>query len=117
MVAKLQKTGSIRTCGPALCRATSLQGAGWSMEQTGSNRYERKLVALFAADVAGFSRQVEADEIGTLHALEVHRAVMDRLIAEHGGRIANTAGDSVLGEFPSAERGRMRCGGPAASRV
>ena len=72
------------------------------MEQTGSKKYERKLVALLAADVAGFSRQIEADEVGTLHALEVHREVMDRLIAEHGGRIANTAGDSVLAEFPSA---------------
>lgn len=72
------------------------------MEQTGSKRYERKLVALLAADVAGFSRQIEADEVGTLRALEVHREVMDRLIAEHGGRIANTAGDSVLAEFASA---------------
>src|SRR3712207_5041485 len=42
------------------------------------------------------------DEAGTLRALTGHREVMDRLIAEHGGRIANTAGDSVLAEFPSA---------------
>ena len=40
--------------------------------------------------------------IGTLRSLTTHREIMDRLIAEHGGRIANTAGDSVLAEFPSA---------------
>src|SRR3712207_4609513 len=42
------------------------------------------------------------DEVGTLRALTAHREVMDRLIAEHGGRIANTAGDSLLAQFPSA---------------
>ncbi|MFL5144711.1 MAG: hypothetical protein ACJ8DP_15425 [Microvirga sp.] len=41
-------------------------------------------------------------EAGTLRALAAAREVMDRLIGEHGGRIANTAGDSVLAEFPSA---------------
>jgi adenylate cyclase len=42
------------------------------------------------------------DEVGTLRTLTAHRKIIDRLIAEHGGRIANTAGDSVLAEFPSA---------------
>jgi adenylate cyclase len=42
------------------------------------------------------------DEVETLRSLSAHREVMDRLIEEHGGRIANTAGDSVLAEFPSA---------------
>jgi adenylate cyclase len=65
-------------------------------------KVERRLAALFAADVAGYSRLMEADEIGTLRALTAHRAIMDGLIGEHGGRIANTAGDSVLAEFPSA---------------
>ena len=41
------------------------------------------------------------DEVGTLRRLAAHREIMDRLIAEHRGRIANTAGDSVLAEFPS----------------
>ena len=41
------------------------------------------------------------DEIGTLRRLAAHREIMDRLIAEHRGRVANTAGDSVLAEFPS----------------
>jgi adenylate cyclase len=59
-------------------------------------KVERRLAALFAADVAGYSRLMEADEIGTLRALTAHRAIMDGLIGENGGRIANTAGDSVL---------------------
>src|SRR3954465_7593102 len=62
---------------------------------------ERRLAAIFAADVAGYSRLMSQDEVGTLRALTSHRGIMDRLIAENGGRIANTAGDSVLAEFPS----------------
>ena len=56
----------------------------------------RKLVAVFAADVEGYSRLMGADEVGTLRGLTERRAILDRLIAEHRGRIANTAGDSVL---------------------
>jgi adenylate cyclase len=64
-------------------------------------RQERRLLAIFAADVAGYSRLMRADEQGTLRALQADREVIDRLISEHGGRIANTAGDSILAEFPS----------------
>src|SRR3954449_1983853 len=63
---------------------------------------ERRLAAIFAADVAGYSRLMSQDEAGTLRALAAARETMDGLIAQHGGRIANTAGDSVLAEFPSA---------------
>lgn len=66
------------------------------------HRIERRLAAIFAADVAGYSRLMEMDEVGTLRILTDYRQIMDRLISEHGGRIANTAGDSVLAEFPSA---------------
>ena len=62
---------------------------------------ERKLAAIFAADVAGYSRLMGQDEVGTLRRLSNYREIMDRLIGEHRGRIANTAGDSVLAEFPS----------------
>src|SRR3954454_13682744 len=62
---------------------------------------ERKLVAIFAADVAGYSRLMGQDEVGTLRTLAAHREIMDRLIGENRGRIANRAGDSVLAEFPS----------------
>ena len=66
------------------------------------HRVERRLAAIFAADVAGYSRLMSQDEDATLQSLTTCRGIMDRLITEHGGRIANTAGDSVLAEFPSA---------------
>jgi adenylate cyclase len=62
----------------------------------------RKLVAVFAADVEGYSRLMGADEVGTLKGLTQRRAILGRFIGEHRGRIANTAGDSVLAEFGSA---------------
>src|SRR5215472_9695352 len=65
-------------------------------------KVSRRLVAVFAADVEGYSRLVGADEVGTLKGLTERRAILDRLIGEHRGRIANTAGDSVLAEFGSA---------------
>ena len=71
--------------------------------QRKTQRENRKLAAIVAADVAEFSRLVRRDEEGTLRALRGHRAeLIDPLITEHGGRIANTAGDSVLMEFASA---------------
>jgi adenylate cyclase len=62
----------------------------------------RRLVAVFAADVEGYSRLMGADEVGTLKGLTERRAILDGIIGEHRGRIANTAGDSVLAEFGSA---------------
>jgi adenylate cyclase len=64
--------------------------------------FNRRLVAVFAADVEGYSRLMGADEVGTLKGLAARRAILDKAIAEHRGRIANTAGDSVLAEFASA---------------
>ena len=63
---------------------------------------KRRLAAIFAADVEGYSRLMGADEIATLDALMARREILDGLIANHAGRIANTAGDSVLAEFGSA---------------
>ena len=63
---------------------------------------KRRLAAIFAADVDGYSRLMGTDEVATLEALTARRDIMDGLIATHGGRIANTAGDSVLAEFGSA---------------
>jgi adenylate cyclase len=68
-------------------------------------RVERRLTTILAADVAEYSRLMRADEDATLAALTDCRAIVDRLIAEHRGRIANTAGDSVLAEFPSVADG------------
>ncbi|MCH8181777.1 MAG: guanylyl cyclase [Proteobacteria bacterium] len=67
-----------------------------------NERDERKLTAIFAADVVGYSRLIEADESGTLSALTAHRAeALDPKITELRGRIVSTAGDSVLAEFAS----------------
>jgi adenylate cyclase len=69
---------------------------------SGRDEFSRKLVAVFAADVEGYSRLMGVDEVGTLRGLTQRRAVLDKIIEEHRGRIANTAGDSVLAEFASA---------------
>ncbi len=62
---------------------------------------ERKLTAILAADVVGYSRLMEADDEATVRTLKAHREVIDDLIARHRGRIVGTAGDSVLAEFAS----------------
>ncbi|WP_027526868.1 adenylate/guanylate cyclase domain-containing protein [Bradyrhizobium sp. Ec3.3] len=62
----------------------------------------RRLVAVLAADVEGYSRLMGVDEVGTLKGLTERRAILDKLIVDYRGRIANTAGDSVLAEFGSA---------------
>jgi adenylate cyclase len=62
---------------------------------------ERRLAAIVAIDVAGYSRLMGADEKGTLAALKGHRAATDPIGQKHGGRIVGTAGDGVLLEFPS----------------
>jgi adenylate cyclase len=66
---------------------------------------ERRLTTILAADVAEYSRLMRIDEDATLRALSRCRAIADALIGEHRGRIANTAGDSVLAEFPSVADG------------
>jgi TolB-like protein len=63
---------------------------------------ERKLAAIFAADIAGYSRLMARDEVATLARLKACRAIIDGLIASHRGRIFNTAGDSVVADFASA---------------
>src|SRR5215469_1215231 len=63
---------------------------------------ERKLAAIFAADIAGYSRLMARDEVATLSRLKACRAIIDGLIASHRGRIFNTAGDSVVADFASA---------------
>jgi adenylate cyclase len=62
---------------------------------------ERKLTTILSADAAGYSRLMGENEPATLAMLKARRAAMDDLIARHGGRIVNTAGDSILAEFGS----------------
>jgi adenylate cyclase len=70
---------------------------------------ERRLAAIFAADVAGYSRLMGADEEGTLERLRAHRReLIDPKIAEHQGRIVKTTGDGVLVEFASPVKA-VRC--------
>jgi TolB-like protein/class 3 adenylate cyclase len=65
-------------------------------------RVERRLTAILAADVAGYSRLMGLDEPGTLARLRAHRReLIDPKIAEHKGRIVKTTGDGILIEFPS----------------
>jgi len=68
----------------------------------------RRLAAILAADVAGYSRLMGADEVGTALALREHRTAPDPLIAQHGGRIVKTTGDGVLIEFGSVV-GAVQC--------
>jgi len=72
------------------------------MEPAAPARVERRLAAILAADVAGYSRLIEADEEGTLSRLKALRAaVIDPKIAGHHGRIVKTTGDGLLVEFAS----------------
>src|SRR3974390_1128318 len=64
-------------------------------------RVDRRLAAILAADVAGHSRLMGLDEVGTARTLREHRKVTDALVAKHGGRIVKTTGDGVLLEFSS----------------
>src|SRR5205823_9462206 len=74
----------------------------WGPHMSNLTDVTRRLAAVFAADVEGYSRLMSTDEVGTLKGLTQRRAILDKLIGEHRGRIANTAGDSVLAEFGSA---------------
>src|SRR6201987_5037875 len=71
------------------------------MEQEQPARVGRRLAAIVAADVAGYSRLMGRDEVGTARTLRVHRKATDALVAKHGGRLVKTTGDGVLLEFAS----------------
>ena len=71
------------------------------MQQEQPGRVGRRLAAIVAADVAGYSRLMGLDEVGTARTLREHRKVTDALVAKHGGRLVKTTGDGVLLEFPS----------------
>jgi adenylate cyclase len=80
-------------------------GWHWLASQGGAvlgERVERRLAAIFAGDVAGYSRLMSQDEAGTLARLRaLRRELVDPKIAEHKGRIVKTTGDGILIEFPS----------------
>ena len=68
----------------------------------------RRLAAILAADIVGYSRLMGLDEAGTVQVLREHRAAADPRIAEHGGRVFKTTGDGVLIEFGSVV-GAVEC--------
>src|SRR6202011_4794761 len=73
--------------------------AGWA---AGTMASTRRLAAILAADVAGYSRLMGADEEGTHERLKAHRReLVEPKIGEHSGRIVKTTGDGMLVEFPS----------------
>jgi hypothetical protein len=94
--------GLIMVYGPRISRCFGLILRVGGAEPLETHSVERKLAAIFAADVEGYSRLMGQDEVGTLRTLTAYRAIVDRLIASHRGRIFNTAGDSVLADFASA---------------
>ena len=71
------------------------------MVQEPLGRVGRRLSAILAADVAGYSRLMGLDEAGTARILREHRVIVDALVRKHGGRIVKTTGDGILIEFPS----------------
>src|SRR5260370_9621392 len=100
------------------------------MDPAGTARVERRLAAILAADVAGYSRLMGADEEGTLAALKaIRRELVDPKIAEHRGRIVKTTGDGLLVEFQSVvdavrcavavqrAMGARNAGAPAEKRI
>jgi adenylate cyclase len=85
------------------CIVSNLGFADRSVVVAKATAMERRLAAIMAADVVGYSRLMEQDEAGTLAALKGRRKeVLEPLVARHSGRIFKTAGDGVLVEFASA---------------
>lgn len=70
------------------------------MTEVQPSRVGRRLSAILAADVAGYSRLMGLDEVGTVRILRERRTIIDALVAKHGDRIVKTTGDGVLLEFP-----------------
>jgi class 3 adenylate cyclase len=62
---------------------------------------QRRLAAILAADIAGYSRLMHEDEAATVRDLKSHQSVILPLVGRHVGRIIDTAGDGILAEFPS----------------
>jgi len=70
-------------------------------EEQATERMERRLSAILAADIAGYSALMGADEGRTVRDLKGHQAVVLPMVGEFAGRIIDTAGDGILAEFAS----------------
>src|SRR5881396_3088400 len=71
------------------------------MPTDGNTMVGRKLAAILAADIAGYSALMGADEEATVQDLKAHQGVVLPMIKDHGGRVIDTAGDGILAEFAS----------------
>ena len=80
----------------------------YRMDSSGNANGQRRLAAILAADIDGYSSLMGADEEATVRDLKGHQAVVLPMIAHHGGRIIDTAGDGILAEFSSA-LGAVKC--------
>jgi adenylate cyclase len=74
---------------------------GGPMTNPGASHNQRKLAAILAADVAGYSRLMGEDEVGTAQAVRQHLAAIFPIMTSHGGRVVKTTGDGVLLDFSS----------------
>lgn len=94
-----------------------MSGTDASNEAVGRSTDRRKLVAVMHADMVGYSRLIGLDDTGTLQRLRALRTnLIDPAIAEHGGRLVNTGGDSLLVVFDSVD-GAVRCAVKLQQRV
>jgi class 3 adenylate cyclase len=85
-----------------LCCITVLDKPSKQMGKPEAMASTRRLAAILAADVAGYSRLMGSDEEGTLERLKsLRRELVDPKIAEHHGRIVKTTGDGMLGDVPA----------------
>ena len=77
-------------------------GISQAMAIIGESALQRRLVAILSADVAGYSRLMGEDAVGTVRTLSEYRGVVAGIVAAHGGRIVDMPGDNILAEFASA---------------
>jgi len=91
-----------------------LRGYGKMTQGPEKTKVPRRLAAILAADISGYSALMSADEADTVRNLKEHQAVVLPMIKEHGGRIIDTAGDGIPGGvWQRRERSRVCGGNPA----
>src|SRR3954468_2236968 len=93
--------------------------------ESAASTLQHRLLAILAADAVGYSRRMGEDDVGTLAALEEARSLFRQAAQAHGGRVVDTAGDSVVAAFDTATgavqaapqgQGLMPAGGAAAGQ-
>src|SRR2546428_7414106 len=88
--------------GAVMLPSSHLPLSAFQRDLVAEDRVDRRLAAIFAGDIAGYSRLMNADEEGTMRQLKAHRKeLVDPKIIEHRGRIVKTTGDGMLVEFVS----------------